>query len=47
MGKSEADKNFLMDDPRFTPEAMKKRSQLQSVKLLRNAKKGLLEKFGK
>ncbi len=46
-GPSFADKNFLKEDPRFTEEAMEKRSQARSLALYERVKKELLEKFGK
>jgi len=46
-GKSTEDKNFLMDNPLFSPEAMEKRSKQASLAIKRKSKKEMLAKFGK
>ncbi len=46
-GTSKEDKNFMMDDPRFTPEAMEKRARLNSLKIRRTSKKNILTKFSR
>ena len=46
-GASKADKNFLLDDPRFSPEAMEERRNKQSLQNRREWRSHLLEKYGK
>jgi hypothetical protein len=45
-GVLKKDREFLMDDPRFTPEAMKLRADRRSVSLRQKWKKKMVEKFG-
>ena len=47
MGTSRADKNFMINDPRFSEEAMNARREKRSAKWHREMKKELLAKFGK
>lgn len=46
-GDSKSDKNFLRNNPYFTPEAMEKRSQLRSIDSVKRWKKELIKKYGK
>ena len=45
-GNSKADKNFLMDDPRFSPEAMEERRNKRSIRNRREWKSEMLQKYG-
>ena len=42
-GKSKADREFMMNDPRFTPEAMEKRQKVRLASIRREWKKKVIE----
>lgn len=46
-GKSKADKEFMINDPRFNPETMKRRAERRSITSRSKWKKDMIERFSK